>query len=82
MNAREPMACRRREPPILRRDDGVPRELARGVSGNHWIRVVLIVVACWGAWTVAAGAWRQQHCILLFGHWLTVDHIHNPWFCQ
>lgn len=29
-----------------------------------------------------AAAYRQQHCILVFGHWLSVENTTNPAYCQ
>lgn len=31
-----------------------------------------VLAACWLAWAVVAHAYRQQHCVYLFGHWLDV----------
>lgn len=29
-----------------------------------------------------AAAYRQQHCILVLGHWLSVEKTTNPAYCQ
>ena len=46
------------------------------------LRIVVILAVAWGAFEVVAGVYRQQHCILVFGHWLTVTGPAIPLFCQ
>jgi hypothetical protein len=71
MNASEPMARRSQQPaPAPRRDR------------DHWIRIGLVIVACWGAWEVAASIYRSGHCVLFLGHWLAVGQAAPLGFCQ
>lgn len=36
----------------------------------------------WGGFAVAAGAYRAQNCVLIMGHWLSLNKTTNPLFCQ
>jgi hypothetical protein len=35
-----------------------------------------------GAYALVAHVYRQQHCVLVFGHWLSVERTTIPLFCQ
>lgn len=43
-----------------------------------------LVLAGWLLFSWAAADYRQQHCVLLFGHWIAVDTPagHTSAFCQ
>jgi hypothetical protein len=59
-----------REPPIL-------PSLLRWLIG-----MAAAIVIAWGGWAFLAGTYRAQHCVLLFGHWLSVEQTTNRLFCQ
>lgn len=54
-------------------------------SGGVLPTFLWLLLACslvWGGFELVAGFYRQQHCVLLFGHWLSVEKTTNPLFCQ
>lgn len=66
-----------------------PREpmgrLSRDDAGGGvpwWVIGVGAVALAWMLWTGLAAVYRQQHCILLFGHWVSVERTTIPLFCQ
>lgn len=46
------------------------------------IALGLIVGLGFGAFSVAAAAYRSQHCVYLFGHWLSLERTTISVFCQ
>jgi hypothetical protein len=76
MHAGEPMVPRK---PVAR--DPVDRGFLAGMLS---LCVVLALVAglVAGGFQIAAHAYRQQHCILILGHWVSVERTTLPMFCQ
>jgi hypothetical protein len=63
------------------------RESEAPASGR-FLRLLLILALLaglsWAGFEAAAHAYRQTHCVLLFGHWVSVDPSGRtiPLFCQ
>jgi hypothetical protein len=70
---REPMARLSRPPDPPQRDPA---------AWSLLIRAAVVVALAWGGWTLAASLYRQQHCIYVLGHWLSIERTTVPMFCQ
>ena len=46
------------------------------------IGALLMVGLAFGGFCLARDVYRSQHCVLLFGHWLSVERTTVPLFCQ
>lgn len=53
---------------------------------NACLILVALVFAAWCMWSwIEAGnaaAYRRDHCILVLGHWLSIENTTNPAYCQ